>query len=143
MNPKVCIDSSFILKLVLPETYSDKVHHIWTEWVEKRKSIHAPYLLIYETQSVIRNKVYREELTLKEGIMAIEILREQEIIFYHSPMTEKLACDFAKKYNRPTLYDTFYLAVAKEIESEFWTADKTLVDSLNNEISWVRYVFDY
>lgn len=133
----------FILKLVLPETYSDKVHHIWTEWVEKRKSIHAPYLLIYETQSVIRSKVYREELTLDEGIMASEVLREQEIIFYHSPMTKKLAWDFARRYSRPTLYDTFYLAVAKEIESEFWTAYKKLYNSLNNEIPWVRYVFDY
>jgi len=105
--------------------------------------MHAPYMLIYETQSVIRNKVYREELTLDEGIMPSEVLRQQEIIFYHSPMTEKLAWDFASKYNRPTLYDTFCLAVAKEIESQFWTADKTLVNSLNNEIPWVRYVFDY
>jgi len=129
------------LKLVLPETYSDKANHIWTEWTDK--SMHAPYMLIYETQSVIRNKVYREELALDEGIMPSEVLRQQEIIFYHSPMTEKLAWDFASKYNRPTLYDTFYLAVAKEIESEFWTADKTLVNSLNNEIPWVRYVFDY
>lgn len=143
MSSKVCIDSSFILKLVLPEKYSDKVHHIWTECVEKRKSIHAPYLLIYETQSVIRNRVYRDELTLDEGIMALEVLREQEIIFYHSTMTEKSAWDFAKKYSRPTLYDNFYLAATKEIESEFWTADKTLVNSLNNEIPWVRYVFDY
>ena len=58
-------------------------------------------------------------------------------------MTEKLAWDFASKYNRPTLYDTFYLAVAKESESKFWTADKTSVNSLDNEIPWVRYVFDY
>ncbi len=143
MNSKVCIDASFVLKLVLPEDCSDKVHLIWTEWIEKRKSIHAPYLLIYEAHSVIRNKVYRDELTLEEGIEALDILREQEIIFYHSSMTEKVAWDFARKYNRPTLYDTFYLAVAKEIESEFWTADEKLVNSLNNEISWVRYVFDY
>jgi predicted nucleic acid-binding protein len=144
MNSKVCIDASFILKLVLPEDYSEKVHLIWAEWVEKGKRVYAPYLLMYETHSVIRNKVYREEITSNEGIAASEILRELEIILYHSPVTVKIAWDFARKYNRPTLYDTFYLAVSKEIESEFWTADQKLVNSLNNgkEISWVRSVFD-
>ena len=142
MNSKVCVDASFILKMVLPEDYSDKVHLIWTGWIEKRKSIHAPYLLIYETRSVIRNKIYRDELTLEEGIEASEVLREQEIIFYHSSVTENIAWDFARKYNRPTLYDSFYLAVAKEIESEFWTADRELVNSLNKKIPWVKSVFD-
>lgn len=79
---------------------------------------------------------------MKEGIAAFEVLMEQEIIFYHSPRTSKVAWKFAKKYNRPMLYDSFYLAVAKEIESEFWTADRKLVNSLNNEIPWVRSVFD-
>lgn len=142
MNSKVCIDASFLLKLVLPEDYSEKVHIIWAEWINTTKSVHAPYLLIYEVHSVIRNKAYRKELTLNEGITALEVLMEQEIIFYHSPGTAKVAWNFAKKYNRPTLYDSFYLAVAKEIESEFWTADKKLVNSLNNEIPWVRSVFD-
>ena len=142
MNSKICIDASFILKLVLPEDDSEKVHTIWAEWVTKRKNVYAPYLLIYETQSVIRNKVYRKELTLEEGITASEILKEQEIIFFYSPMTVKIAWDFAYNYNRPTLYDSFYLAVAKEIESELWTADKKLVNSLNDEIPWVKSIFD-
>ncbi len=142
MNSKVCIDASFFLKLVLPEDYSEKVHSIWAEWIAKRKSIHAPYLLIYETHSVIRNKIYRKELTLEEGITASDVLGEQDIIFYYSPMSAKVALDFAKRYNRPTLYDSFYMAVAKEIESELWTADRKLVNSLNNEISWVKSVFD-
>lgn len=142
MNSKVCIDASFLLKLVLPEDYSEKVHLIWTKWINKTKIVCAPYLLIYETHSVIRNKVYRKELTLDEGIAASDVLVDQEIIFYHSPMTAKVAWDFAKKYNRPTLYDSFYLSVAKELKSEFWTADKKLVKSLNNEIPWVKSVFD-
>ena len=82
MNSKICIDASFILKLVLPEDDSEKVHTIWTTWVTERISIHAPYLLIYETHSVIRNKVYRKELTLEEGAAASEVLKEQEIIFF-------------------------------------------------------------
>ena len=82
MNSKVCIDASFILKLVFPEDYSEKIHLIWAEWIEKGKRVYAPYLLMYETQSVIRNKVYREEITSNEGIAASEILRELEIILY-------------------------------------------------------------
>ena len=142
MDSKVCIDASFFLKLVLPEDHSEKVHIIWTEWVNKGKNTYAPYLLIYEIHSVIRNKVYRKELTLKEGITASDVLGEQDIIFYYSSMSVKVALDFAERYNRPTLYDSFYMAVAKEIESELWTADKKLVNSLNDEIPWVKSVFD-
>jgi predicted nucleic acid-binding protein len=142
MNSKVCIDASFLLKLVLPEDHSEKVHLIWTEWISKTKNIYAPYLLIYEIHSVIRNKVHRKELTLDEGIAASDVLVDQEIIFYHSPMTTKIAWDFATKYNRPTLYDSFYLAVAKELKTEFWTADRKLVNSLNTEIPWLKSVFD-
>ena len=86
--------------------------------------------------------MYRKELTLEEGITASEILKEQEIIFFYSPMTVKIARDFANNYNRPTLYDSFYLAVAKEIESEFWTANRKLINSLNNEIPWVKSTFE-
>jgi predicted nucleic acid-binding protein len=81
-------------------------------------------------------------LTLEEGITASDVLGEQDIIFYYSPMSVKAALDFAKRYNRPTLYDSFYMAVAKEIESELWTADRKLVNSLNDEIVWVKSVFD-
>ncbi len=142
MNSRVCIDASFILKLVLPEDASEKVHTIWTEWVNRGKSIHAPYLLVYETHSVIRNKVYRKELTSEEGMAALGVLRDQNIIFHHLPTTASVAWDFANTYNRPTLYDAFYMAVAKEIESELWTADKRLVNSLNDEVPWVKSVFD-
>lgn len=143
MNFKVCVDASFALKLVLPEDYSDKVHLIWSQWVKKRADIYAPYLLMYETHSVIRNKVYRNELAPEEGETAIEVLMGQNIMLYHARTVEKIAWEFAKKYDRPTLYDAFYLAVAKELKTELWTADKRLCSSLNNEISWVRYVFDY
>ena len=86
--------------------------------------------------------MYRKELTLEEGITASEILKEQKIIFFYSPMTVNIARDFANNYNRPTLCDSFYLAVAKEIESEFWTANRKLINSLNNEIPWVKSTFE-
>lgn len=90
MNSRVCVDACFVLKLVLPEDYSDKVHLIWSQWVKKRADIYAPYLLMYETHSVIRNKVYRDELTLEEGEAAIEVLMEQNIILYHAQTEPEL-----------------------------------------------------
>jgi predicted nucleic acid-binding protein len=78
----------------------------------------------------------------EEGAIAAEILMEQEINFYHTPTTVKMAWDFAGQYHRLTLYDAFYLAIAKELESEFWTADQKLYNSISHEITWVRSVFD-
>ena len=142
MDSKVCVDASFVLKLVLPEDYSDKVHQIWSKWVKNGVDICAPYLLVYETHSVIRNKVYRKELTSEEGQSAIKVLMEQNIILYHARTLGEIAWEFARQYDRPTLYGAFYLAVAKELKTEFWTADKKLHNRIGNEINWMRSVFD-
>lgn len=143
MNSKVCVDASFVLKLVLPEDHSPKVHLLWTEWIKEGYRIYSTYLLVYETHSVIRNKVHRGEIEPDEGTAASDALRELEVILYHSPLTVKIAWEFAQRYSRPTLYDSFYLAVAKEVESEFWTADRKLLNSLKMaEVPWVRSVFD-
>ena len=62
------------MKLVLPETYSDKVNHIWTERTDK--SMHAPYMLIYETQSVIKNVTTHVLMTDRGGNYEIRETRE-------------------------------------------------------------------
>ena len=74
--------------------------------------------------------------------MASAVIEEQDIIFWYSAMSMKAVWDYAKKYNRPTLYDSFYMSVAEETESELWTADSRLVNSLNGEIPWVKSVMD-
>lgn len=142
-NEKVCVDASLVLKLVLAEEYSDKVESLWTEWIEKEIHIFAPSLLAFEVTSVIRNHVYRGNLTEEEGEMAFEAVFALGINFKYPEMLHQKAWELAKQFNRPTAYDTHYLALALIEDCEFWTADKRLYNAVGGTLSWVKWVGDY
>jgi len=120
-NEKVCVDASLVLKLVLAEEYSDKVHTLWTEWIEKEIRILAPPLFAFEVTSVVRNHVYRGNLTEEEGETAFETLFALGIIFDYPGMLHQKAWELAKQFNRPRAYDTHYLALALIRECKLWT----------------------
>ena len=55
----------------------------------------------------------------------------------------KRAYELATQYNRPTAYDSQYLAVAERLNCEFWTADERLANAVGNDLSWVRWVGNF
>lgn len=136
----VAVDASFALKLVLPEEHSDRVRQLWEGWVNEGVEILAPYLLAYEATSVLRHKVFREELTPQEAEAALEALQAQEIALRHPEGLERTAWGLARRFNRPTAYDTSYVALAQLVGCELWTADERLKNALRGELAYVKWV---
>jgi len=79
----VVVDASVILKLVLPEDGSEEVGRLWRQWAEQDTEIAAPFLLAYEVTSVLRNKVFRGELSPEAGEAAFVASRAQEVALRH------------------------------------------------------------
>ena len=77
MDAKICVDASFALKLVLPEADSDLAQSEY--WLHSGVELTAPDLFTYETTSVLRNRVFRKEITQSEADEALEILGGLEI----------------------------------------------------------------
>ena len=50
----------------------------------------------------------------------------------------RAAREFARRFNRPTVYDCCYLALAAIIGCDYWTADQRLVNALGGRLPWVR-----
>ena len=139
MNSQVCVDASFILKLALPEEDSPKAVALWRQWRhQERKDIVAPLLLRYEISSVLRNRVYRNIVSMEEGHRAINRLLALPIIFHTEPTLPYLAWELASQLNRPNSYDSNYLVVAQFHDCEFWTADRRLYNAVSERFSWVR-----
>lgn len=136
----VVVDASFVLKLILPEEYSEQVRQVWEWWVRKEVEVSAPYLLTYEVVSVLRHKVFRGELVLEEGEAALLAIQAQGIMLLHPKGLEQVSWELAKEFNRPTAYDTSYLALAQLLDSEFWTADKKLKNALQGRLPCLRWV---
>ena len=136
------VDASFALKLVLPEEYSGHVRQVWESWVKKGTDVSAPYLLIYEVVSVLRNKVFREELTPEEGGAALLAIQAQGIHLQNVEGLEQIAWELAGEFNRPAAYDTTYLALARLLDCEFWTADARFKNAVQGRLACLRWVGD-
>lgn len=140
MPPRVCIDASLAVKLLVQEPYSNQAAFLWQTWVEKDIERIAPAFFPFEVASTIRRKCVRKQLTEEE---AEEAFSTFTILGFTILMPEALlkeAWDMTRELGLPTLYDTAYLALAKLYTCEFWTADEVLINSLQGKLPWVKWI---
>ncbi len=138
VESKICVDASLALKLVLSEHDSEAAQEEWQNWIGTGVEIVAPDLFMYETASVLRNRVHRKEITQSEADEALQILATLEITYYQPAGMQQAAWELARRLNRPTVYDAFYLALAQEERCPFWTGDKRLYNSVKSQLNWVH-----
>jgi predicted nucleic acid-binding protein len=140
---RICVDASVALKLVLTEEDSDLADALWLYWERSSAEIIAPYHFVYETTSVIRSKVYRGIFTPEQGQQALGILRTQNVQFLHPPHLVERAWAFAEQFNRPTVYDSYYLALSESAGCDLWTADRRLYSVVTHALPWVKWLGDF
>ena len=138
MDSKICIDASVALKLVLSEPDSEVAEAEWQRWLEAGVEILAPLLFVYETRSVLRNRVFRKALTPSEADEAARIIADLSITYLHPPAITQSAWELARRFNRPTVYDSFYLALAQLQGCPFWTGDKRIHNAVKKDFGWVH-----
>jgi predicted nucleic acid-binding protein len=143
MNSLVCVDASILIKLVVGEEHSDRALALWSSWVDNGVEIVAPTLFPYEVTATLRKKVHRQLLTLAEGREAFAAALAVEVTPMSPPGLHERAWELATRFNRPTAYDSHYLALAEVLGCEFWTADQRLFNAVLEELSWVRWLGDY
>ncbi len=143
MSSQVCIDASVALKLVLDEEDSDKAQALWVSWVVEDIEAIAPCHLAFEVTSVIRHHVYRREISPEAGQLAFEALQAQGIRLVRPAPLHERAWALAQRFNRPTAYDAYYLALAQLAGCEVWTADHRLYHAVAEVLQWVKWLGDY
>jgi predicted nucleic acid-binding protein len=126
------IDASFLLKLFLPEERSDKAHEIWSSWIENSVEVVAPTLIMFETASVIRNKLHRKLLNEKDAAEIIERMKRIDMTLVYTDELLESAWEIGSHLRVPVLYDCFYLALAQLLNAPLWTADKKLYQAAHD-----------
>jgi len=138
--PKVCVDASLAVKLLVQEPYSDRAAFLWQGWIEKDIERIAPAFFPSEVASSVRHKCVRKQLSEEEVEEAFNIFTMLDFTVLTPETLLKEAWDMARELGLPTLYDTAYLALAKLCNCEFWTADEVLANSLQGKFPWVRWL---
>ncbi|KPV63524.1 MAG: Ribonuclease VapC3 [Candidatus Bathyarchaeota archaeon BA2] len=121
---KIVIDASIIAKCFLEEKYSDKASKLMDAHTSGRFRLVAPSLIVYEVLNALkRSNIYtKEELTLVSQsinkydfeLWDLEEGLKEEVI--------KIAVGYGL-----SVYDASYIALARVLNTTFFTADEELV----------------
>jgi predicted nucleic acid-binding protein len=99
-------------------------------------------LWLAEATSTIRRATHLKRISEQKGQEAITRIFALEIETI--PADESLckaALTWANRLQQVRAYDAFYLAVAERLQTEFWTADKRLVNAAQQlGASWVHWI---
>jgi len=138
MTFQVCVDASFVLKLLLDETESQTVAALWAEWLAGGVDVCAPYHLAFEVVSVIRNHIFRGNISVEAGRLAFEAFLAQDIQMIPPEPLYQRAWELAEQLDRPTVYDTFYVAAAEFAGCDLWTYDKRLYRAAHEVLPLIK-----
>ena len=136
----VCVDASIIISLVTSEAQSQKALDLWTKWMQEDIHVVAPVLLKYEVTSALRRKVTRAIMSYEDARRSLEAVLSLDIEFFDHPELPLRAYDIASRYNLPTAYDAYYLAVTEILECELWTSDERLCNTISGSfrnLCWI------
>lgn len=138
-------DSGIFIAAVLQEPYRKQAIALINEWATQNIQIVAPVLFRYEVTAVIRKNIYRGILppALATDVRANLQSLTANIEFMIDDRLLERGYELAEQFNRPTAYDSQYLAVAERLGCEFWTADERLFNAVAQDLNWVRWVGNY
>jgi predicted nucleic acid-binding protein len=143
MTSWVVADSGLYLAIVLKEEHVAKAKALVASWETAEYRIAAPYLFQYEFVSVIRRNVSRGVLPYSEGQSLLERLPQYPVETFTNELLLQRAYELASEHNRPTAYDSFYLALAEHLGCEFWTADLRLFNAVRTKLTWVKWIGNF
>ena len=130
MTSWVVADSSIFLASLLQEGLIPKARAIIQFWAATNVTLAAPSLFQYEITAVLRKYIYQgRDLLLSQPI---RLMLDDDLL--------RRAYDLSTRFNRPTAYDSQYLAVAERLGCEFWTVDERFYNTVANDLSWVKWL---
>lgn len=139
-NSSVVIDANLLIKLCVPEVLSDVAQKLNASWIEADVARVAPALVHYEVVSGLNKKVFTGLLTADEAVAALEASFGEGLELVTLPDIHRSALQLAMQLGLRSAYDAHYLAVAEELQCEFWTADQRLYNAVHESFPRVRWL---
>ena len=138
MSGLVCVDACVAAKWVLPEENSDLADALYVRCRDEGDTLLAPLHFPSEVVNAIRKRVARKEITPAEGDDLVATFLAFPVLLAAPEGLYDAALSLAHRFDRPTVYDTLYVALAETAGCQFWTADKRLINALNGRLPFVK-----
>ena len=137
MKP-IVIDSSFFLRslVIFNVDYALYFEQI-KEWEKSKIKLYAPTLWHYEVTSTITKNLRFKTITVEQADHAFVLLSKFKVqLVRPNPKLTATAYAWTRKLQRASAYDSFYLALAQALDTDFWTADKKLYNAVGTD--WIH-----
>jgi len=132
----IILDASVIVKWFSEEEHTDIALEIRERIRIGKEKVIVPDLLLYELANALK---YNPNFDASDVSDALTSIFDMDInIVTPIPETINSAIKLGFQYNI-TVYDAFYIALARETELIYITADKRLCERVNN-LNFVRYI---
>jgi predicted nucleic acid-binding protein len=134
----VCIDACVAVKWVVPEADSDRALALYQRIADEGDTIIVPPHMPVEVVQALWKKRLRKELTPAEADSALATFLEFRLSLASPAGLYEASWQLAQRFDRPTVYDTQYVALAEIAGCQLWTADIKLVNALNGKLPFVK-----
>ncbi|MGI2907806.1 type II toxin-antitoxin system VapC family toxin [Tolypothrix sp. VBCCA 56010] len=102
----------------------------------------APSLIYYELSNALHRSAVAGQIAVEEADQVLAEAMNLNIRLYGDAELHQQALIIARNLRLSATYDSHYLALAKRLGCEFWTADRRLFNSVQAALPWVNLVFN-
>lgn len=135
-NSPVCLDASFLLRLLLGDE-GGKADTLWETWHREERRLVAPTPLYYEITNALHRYAVQGDLLPAEAQALLDLALRLDIELVGDGELHRRALQLADTFTLPAAYDAHYLALAERLGAELWTADARLSRAVWNRLPWV------
>jgi predicted nucleic acid-binding protein len=133
------VDASITLQLVQAGSLREPCRAAIDDLMTAGTKLVAPMLWAYETTSALCRAVSTGRLTADEGRLALERLGALVVrLIGVSSDQNRRAFDWTLRLQRGAAYDSYYLALARELDCALWTTDARLARAVAEP--WVHCI---
>lgn len=142
MGQTAVIDANLTLGLFLPLPYTDAVYRLVENFHYAQADLYAPCLWEYECLSGLRRAVSQGYIRSEDAFQILRDLLALEIACVPPDLAlAESALRWAERLGQNKAYDAHYVALAEQLEAEFWSADQRLVHTMRRQgISWTHWI---
>lgn len=133
----VCVDANIVVDQLIGIDDLQLVA-LWEGWITNKTELAAPVLIRYEVVNVLYQISKKSQLSPETIAEAIQALNRLPIHLYSDPGLHSRAFTIAKELSLGATYDAHYLALANQLDCEFWTRDAKLARAAAGKYKRVR-----
>lgn len=133
----ICVDASCVVRLLTAPEDEDIVA-AWREATAQNRLFAAPTLLLYEISSALDRYEYGGVIAADMVDEALNAAWKLPVRLFGDEQLHRDAVELARQLAQAATYDAHYLALARRLDGEFWTADRRLFNHVGNRLAAKR-----